>query len=205
VFTVSYTWSHDLSDIAGALIDPNNPARFYGSVDGLDFRHSASVTAIYSLPWLMHAPFAERFLLAGWRVSGISTLRSGTTLSPALSISNQGLAVRPDRVPGVPLEGPKTQKQFFNTAAFQAPAPGYFGNAGTGIIRGPALLTLDNALYKEFHIREDNFFEFRAEAFNIMNHTNFSGVNVTLGSSAYGNVTSATDPRVLELALRYKF
>jgi hypothetical protein len=205
VFTVSYTWSHDLSDLAGAAIDPNNPARFYGSVDGLDFRHSASVTAIYSLPWLLHAPFAERFLLAGWKVSGISTLRSGTTLSPALSISNQGLAVRPDRVPGVSLAGPKTQKQFFNTAAFQAPAPGYFGNAGTGILRGPALLTLDNALYKEFHIREENFFEFRAEAFNILNHTNFSGVNTTFGSSANGNVTSATDPRVLELALRYKF
>jgi len=205
VFSFAYTYSHDLGDLAGAAIDPANPARFYGNVDGLDFRHSASFTAIYALPWLKNGNFPERFFIAGWKASGISTLRSGTSVTPALSISNQGLSARPDRKPGVPLEGPKTQKQFFNTAAFQAPAPGYFGNAGTGIIPGPALLAFDAALYKEFHIREDNFFEFRAEAFNALNHTNFSGVNATFGSSAFGNVTSATDPRVLELALRYKF
>ena len=205
VFSFSYTYSHDLGDLSGAAIDPSNPARFYGSVDGLDFRHSASFTAIYAMPWLRNGHFPERFLLAGWKVSGISTLRSGTTLTPGLSISNQGLSARPDRKPNATLEGAKTVKQWFNTAAFQAPAPGHFGNTGTGILRGPALLNLDTALYKEFHIRENNFFEFRAEAFNTLNHTNFSGVNATFGSSAFGNVTSATDPRVLELALRYKF
>ena len=205
VFTASYTWSHDLGDLAGAGIDPANPARFYGSVDGLDFRHSASFTAIYAMPWLKQGNFPERFLLAGWKVSGISTLRSGTSLTPGLSIANQGLSARPDVNQSAALKGPKTQKQWFNTSAFQRPASGYFGNAGTGVLRGPALLTLDTALYKEFHVRESNFFEFRAEAFNVLNHTNFSGVNTTFGNSSFGNVTSATDPRVLELALRYKF
>jgi len=115
------------------------------------------------------------------------------------------LSARPDINQSATLKGPKTQKQWFNTSAFQRPASGYFGNAGTGVLRGPALLTLDTALYKEFHVRESNFFEFRAEAFNVLNHTNFSGVNTTFGNSSFGNVTSATDPRVLELALRYKF
>ena len=61
------------------------------------------------------------------------------------------------------------------------------------------------ALYKNFHIKERAYLEFRAEAFNIFNHTNFSGVSTTLGASNFGHVTSALDPRILELALRFNF
>jgi hypothetical protein len=83
--------------------------------------------------------------------------------------------------------------------------PGYYGNAGTGTIRGPGLVVFDMSLYKEFHFTESNFFEFRAEAFNIFNHTNFTTISTNVGAGTYGQATAAADPRILEFALRYKF
>ncbi len=60
------------------------------------------------------------------------TIQSGLSLDPGLSVSRQGLAKRPDRLPGVSVEGPKTASQWFNPAAFRQPAPGFFGNFGVG-------------------------------------------------------------------------
>jgi hypothetical protein len=61
------------------------------------------------------------------------------------------------------------------------------------------------AIFKEFHLTENNYFEFRAEAFNTLNHTNPQNPNATLGNANYGKVTAAYDPRIMELALRYRF
>jgi hypothetical protein len=61
------------------------------------------------------------------------------------------------------------------------------------------------AFYKDFHIRERHMFEFRAELFNIFNHTNFNGIDPALGSGTFGQVISAADPRIAEFALRYEF
>jgi hypothetical protein len=106
--------------------------------------------------------------------------------------------------------GPKTWKngstqQWFNLAAFQDPAHGFYGDAMTGIIRGPGQEIYNMALFKDFHITDKDYFEFRAEAFNTFNHTNPNGPNTTLGNTNYGKVTSAADPRILEVALRFKF
>ena len=206
--TVAYTWSHDLTDHVGgsfSAIDPYNPSRYYGNAEGLNFPQSLSVTAIYNLPFLREAKGFKGGVLGGWKLSDITTLRSGTSLSPGLSISNQGNAVRPDRVPGTSIHGPRTQAQWFNKAAFRAPQPGFYGNGATGSIQGPGLIDFDMSLYKEFHFTESNYFEFRSEAFNIFNHTNFTTINTTVGNSNYGRATAATDPRILEFALRYHF
>ena len=61
------------------------------------------------------------------------------------------------------------------------------------------------ALYKDFRFGERHTIQFRGELFNIFNHTNFSGVNTSYGSSGYGNITSSLDPRIVEFALRYHF
>ena len=80
-------------------------------------------------------------------------------------------------------------------AAFTAPAAGYFGNGGTGIISGPGMINFDVTLYKDFKVTEHQKLEFRAEVFNIFNHANFTGVSTTYGSgsyrSAYGRGRSA--------------
>jgi hypothetical protein len=69
------------------------------------------------------------------------------------------------------------------------------------------MVDLDTAVYKDWPIghREGSTLEFRAEAFNIMNHTNFSSLSTGLGSGNFGQVTSALDPRIFEFALRYNF
>jgi hypothetical protein len=201
--TVAYTYSKDLADTP---LDVYHPYKYYGPVSGLDFRHSLSTTAIYSLPAKTNGFVGQ--LIGGWKLSGIGTVRSGTSLSPALSISNQGIAVRPNRVPSVAIAGPKTKAAWFNQSAFTAPAAGYLGNAGTGIIRGPGLADLDTALYKEFHLTEARYFEFRAEAFNVLNHTSFTTVNTTYNGSTtgtFGTVTAAADPRILEFAAKIHF
>ncbi|HEV2275559.1 MAG TPA: hypothetical protein VGR96_15415 [Acidobacteriaceae bacterium] len=61
------------------------------------------------------------------------------------------------------------------------------------------------ALYKTFRITEEHSLQFRSEFFNAFNHTNFAGVSTSLGAGNYGQVVSARDPRVIELALRYQF
>ena len=101
--------------------------------------------------------------------------------------------------------GPKNVGEWFNTGAFTAPAAGYFGNAGTGIIRGPGLINFDMTLQKTFKIYESVGLEFRAEAFNVFNHTNFTTVSTNYGSGSYGRVTAAADPRIMEFALRLHF
>ena len=60
-------------------------------------------------------------------------------------------------------------------------------------------------MFKEFRFRESNVVEFRAESFNLLNHTNPSNPNVSIGNANMNKITGAADPRILELALRYKF
>jgi hypothetical protein len=143
-------------------------------------------------------------VLGRWQISDITTVRAGYSLTPGLSIPQQGLGARPD-LTGADIAGPQTVSNWFNTAAFKAPAAGYFGNAGTGIIRGPGLVNFDMTLHKDFKIAESQRMEFRAEFFNIFNHTNFTTVSTTFGAATFGQVTAAADPRIIELALRYQF
>jgi hypothetical protein len=223
--TGSYTYSHDTTNLAGSgVIDPYHTSRYHGNAESLNYPHALSITAIYQLPIFQNGNFIEKFTLGGWTLDGIATFRSGTSLSPGLSETNQGLAARPDQLPGTTTNGPKTWKvgstqQWFNTSAFTCPggttpgpcssAPlagyGFYGNAQTGIIRGPGQEIFNFSLFKKFLITEKDYFEFRAEAFNAFNHTNPNNPNTTLGNANYGKVTGAFDPRILELALRLKF
>ncbi|MDR3723643.1 MAG: carboxypeptidase regulatory-like domain-containing protein [Terracidiphilus sp.] len=215
-FTLAYTWSHNLSNYTSAttfnVVDPYSPSKYYGNTPGYDYRHSASATFMYKTPWFKNGNRLERTLLSGWQYSDITTLRSGTAIDPTLSVTYQGLATRPNRVPGKSLSGPKTQTAWFNTGAFEfSPNPttgaelGVQGNASLGLITGPGMVNFDMALYKDFSIVGTHKVQFRGEAFNAFNHTNFNAVAAQLGKSNFGNVTSARDPRIFEVVLRYEF
>ena len=107
-FTVAYTYSHDLTNYTSAnsalgtfnVVDPYHPSRYYGNAEGLDFRHSVGITAIYNLPIFQHGSGLVHNTLGGWRLSDITTLRSGTAITPSITSSFQGGTVRPNRVAG---------------------------------------------------------------------------------------------------------
>jgi hypothetical protein len=80
----------------------------------------------------------------------------------------------------------------FNPAAYTAPQGLTFGDAGRNSLNNPDRLNFDMALYKNFKIKETMGFQFRAEAFNVFNHTQWTGVNASIG--CYGSTNSPVDP-----------
>jgi len=162
-------------------------------------------SAIWSLPWFASAHGFEHAVLGGWQLGNVTTIQSGFPMDPKLGTTNPGLATRPDRVSGASISGPKTKNEWFNTNAFVAPPPGFFGTAGTGSIIGPGTVSFDISLYKDFKVTERAKFQFRSNFYNIFNHTNFANVATTLGAGDFGQVTSARDPRIIEFALRFEF
>lgn len=207
--TASYTYSHGLSNSfsqsffdGGSVQNTHNPNGDYGN-SAINVAQVFSFSYIYDIPFLKNDHSWKGTALGGWKYSGITAIQSGISLTPGLGVKNQGLASRPDLVTAISY--PKTQHEWFNPAAFAAPGYGYFGNAANGSLTGPGLVTFDMALYKDFRIRERQTFQFRAELFNIFNHTNFNSIATTFGSANFGQATGALDPRIVEFALRYHF
>ena len=151
-------------------------------------------------------------LLRAWSLSGTVTLQDGTPINPfyfALDFANSGTPNRPDIVPGQSIALPRSQRtadQFFNTAAFTAPAPYTFGNAGRDIIIGPGNNVFDIALARRFRVTEASSIQLRVESFNVFNHPNWGipGPNPDFGPF-FGRIFAAGDPRRMQFALRYDF
>ena len=110
--------------------------------------------------------------------------------------------------------------QYLNPAAFVANPLGTYGNLGRNAVRGPGFFGLDLSLMRTFKINERFALQARAEAFNILNHTNFVGNIVPAGqeagasygtlsqglnASTFGQITGAFDPRILQFALKMTF
>jgi hypothetical protein len=94
----------------------------------------------------------------------------------------------------------------FNTALFARNAVGTFGNTAKSILQGPGLFDTDLGLIKDTRISERAKVQFRAEFFNVFNNVNFANPTfTTVGTATYGKITSAGDPRILQLALKFSF
>jgi len=85
------------------------------------------------------------------------------------------------------------------------PAATNYGNAGVGILRGPSQANFNFSVAKDTRITENQKIQFRAEFFNIFNHTNFNNPAATLGNPGFGVITSAAAPREAQLALKLTF
>jgi hypothetical protein len=188
-----YTFSSNLDDGSAwnTSVSANTPAFvMYPGNPGLDYgpaatniRHAAAINGTWELP------FRHDALVNGWSLSGIATLQSGFPLSPQLGYNPTGNGdtrnpQRPGRTPGFsgPLYAKKVQ-QWFNPAAFAAPYPGTFGNVGRDTLTGPGLSELDLSLAKSTTIHERLRAQFRAEFFNVLNHSNFTTPNPVVYSS----------------------
>jgi hypothetical protein len=184
-------WNTSVSANTPAFVMyPGNPGLDYGPA-ATNIRHAAAINGTWELPFsdgLLANPLAKE-ALGGWSVSGIATLQSGFPLSPQLGYNPTGNGdtrnpVRPNLAPG--FHGPlyaKTVAQWFNPAAFSAPYPGTFGNVGRDTLTGPGLSELDLALVKNTTIHERLRAQFRAEFFNVLNHSNFTTPNPVVFSS----------------------
>jgi hypothetical protein len=203
----AYTFGKTLGQTSSTrnptLQDPLNWRLDYGPVD-FDRTHVFSMNYIYALPFLKGRHDLLGAIAGGWELSGFLTFQSGLAQSAAISTGKQGLATRPDAT-GVSVDGPRSKTQWFNTAAFAAPAPGFFGNAGTGTVRGPGFAILDSSLSKQFPIRERVKFRLSGEFYNVLNHTNWSNVVTTVGNGSYGQITAARDPRKVQIGARVEF
>jgi hypothetical protein len=184
-------WNTSVSANTPAFVMyPGNPGLDYGPA-ATNIRHAGAINGTWELPFSHVLPGnpAARQLVDGWSLSGIATLQSGFPLSPQLGYNPTGNGdtrnpVRPNRTPG--FSGPlyaKTVKQWFNPAAFSAPDSGTFGNVGRDTLTGPGLSELDLSLAKSTTIHERLRAQFRAEFFNVLNHSNFTTPNPVVYSS----------------------
>src|SRR5262249_5639711 len=101
--------------------------------------------------------------------------------------------------------GDRSYNFYLNPAAFAQPPNGTFGNLGISNIVGPGSLGVDLSLSRVFRIREKQSVEFRAEAFNVPNHTSLGAPTTNLSSNTFGKINTASDPRILQFALKYVF
>jgi len=212
-FQAAYTWSHSLGIAPGGggdfntLSDPFNRYYDYGPT-GLDRRQTLVLNYIYSLPFLQNAKGLTGSLLGGWQLSGITLMETGLPLNPTLSYDNLGLGGNATDRPNIAstLNYPGSVGEWFNTAAFAAPASLAFGNAQEGAIRGPGRINFNLQMYKNFRLpREGASLRFGAEFYNAFNHTQFHDVNTSFGAAQFGQVTDTYDPRVIELSLKLAF
>jgi hypothetical protein len=219
----TYTYSKsidDASSIGGtAVVVAQNDLDLAAErgLSSFDQRHRFTADYYYQLPfgkekkWL-HGDSWEDKLFGGFAVQGNIALSSGFPFSPRIFGSISDLArgangsLRPNLVPGqlVPLNNP-TIKEWFNTSAFVYPVPGQFGDAGRNIIEGPGTIGFDMAFSKTILLKEMQNLEMRVSFTNIFNHANWTGIDTTLGSPTFGQVTSVASMRKAQLIARYRF
>jgi hypothetical protein len=231
----SYTWQHTIGQAEeNEFFEPQNTYNLKAERGSLtpDFRHQFTSAWSYRLPFGPGQRFVNwtgpvRWVLGGWQLNGIVSLYSGAAFTPTLSIDHTLTGSgypRPDLV-GNPYDfsnavsfGCPSNHQslscWYNPGAFAVPglAPGQaiahkFGNAGRGILRGPAQYNVDASIFKDFKFTESLTAQFRVEAFNLFNTPQF-GLPSTLTDvpGLAGSISGTTNPsRELQFALRIVF
>jgi hypothetical protein len=217
----SYTYGKSIDDASNffpSAGDANFPqdsrdTRFERGRSSFDVRQRLTAAGVWMIPCPHKAK--ARWLLAGWQVNGIVALQSGRPFTVALpgEVDNSGTGRsslgfgandRPDIVGAAALPNPGPGA-WFDTAAFALPARGTFGNAGRNILDGPGLASLNLSVFKGFEPIEGTTVQFRVESFNTLNRANFNQPQNFLGAAGFGAITSAQNPRLLQLGLKFLF
>ena len=185
---VSYTWAHSIDDLSEDLppyevVGIPSPDLFNflhaninkGSSD-FDVRHSLNGALLAALPSPSHGAAGE--LLRNWTASAIFFARSALPTDVITPIVGGAGWIRPNLNPGQPLylygSGYPGGKKI-NIAAFSGPAvDAEEGTLGRNVLRGFPAWQIDFALHRDFRLTERTVLQFRAEAFNVLNHPNFA-------------------------------
>jgi hypothetical protein len=188
------------------------------SLDPTDVSQRLVISGIYELPFgkgkRLHSSSAVvNHVIGGWQFQTIQTYQLG--LPVVVSGANNNLANRPNSVGRSAKVDNPTASRWFDTTAFVNP-PGFtYGNVGRVLpdVRSPGVVNLDISVSKTTAIHEKAKLQFRAEAFNAFNHVNLGfpgggfspGPNGTNVSSTFGVITSAREPRNVQLGLKLIF
>ena len=208
----NYTWSHCISEVdftgelAGSQYEnPYNRSQDRGNCN-FDVRHQSNTSLIAVSP-VKGNGIAGR-VLGNWQIAPIVTVHTGLpiNITDGQDISQTGIGLdRPNLVSTAAYVHASDPRSYLARGAFQTQAPGTFGNLGRDAFTAPGTVNFDLALSRTFHMTERWQLESRAEAFNVINHTNFNGPTTGLNSSNFGVINSAGDPRILQFAMKLHF
>jgi hypothetical protein len=217
----SYTYSKSIDQSAG-LPEPVNPVdpSLSRGLSAFDMRHNFVASFHYDIPrinskGLLHA------VADGWAVAGIARFTTGL---PVTMVNNNDTSLLGTIPNGINYSGvdtpewnggalhlnmnPRAGAPMFDASQFSLPALGTMGNARRRFFSGPGMENLDATISREVRLGENRSFEFRAEAFNVLNHAQFFGptaVEGNISSGTFGQAVSAASPRLMQIAVRYRF
>jgi hypothetical protein len=222
VATAAYTWGKSTdSKSAAAGIGANESAGWQGFLNNHDPERDHGLSSfdvaqrfvasfVWNLPfgqgerWASDATGLKQAIVGGWQLNGIYLLQGGFPISIFARDEgglNDSFNNRANIVGDIHADG-GTQERWFNTDAFAQPAEGELGNSGRSVLRGPGWNQLDLGLFKNFYIA-DTTLQFRVEAFNALNHTQWQGVSQAVQNADFGRITSARDARIVQLGVKF--
>jgi hypothetical protein len=220
--TTAYTFGKGMgfqTDDDGGLAFYINQRRDYARND-FDRTHTFVQSVVYDLPFgrgkRLVSSGVGAAILGGWRMSSFMTIMSGLPLyftANSTSLLAPGNTQTPNLVAPVQiLHGVGPNNPWFSTSSFAAPAAATFGNVGRNFLSGPNFFNLDAALSKSIRFTERYNLDLRLEAFGVTNTPQFffttgngTAAGVTLGSTSFGHVTSASGGRQLQLGAKFNF
>jgi len=217
----SYTWSHTLdastdSNGGGAPMIPYAWKDDYGN-SNWDITHRFVATFVYDIPFFTVSNPIVRGIFTQWQANGIVTLQTGlpfnvTTGTDTANTASSG-TWRPDLVHAASdtcgrghLIGCIDASAFTVNDLYPiAPSNYAYGNAGRNLLHGPGAETVNFSVFKNFPVKERLKFQIRFETFALFNHANFANPAATINTSAFGNITSATGNRNIQLGAKLQF
>jgi hypothetical protein len=226
-YTYSKAFDNGLADYQGT---PGGVTYFPLTVAGnsdkglseVDTTHNFVASVLYSLPVGHGLRFGnnwnhiEDVALGHWQFNTIAHAHSGFPLFMTTAVNGSGTSLggntpgsnRPDRTCKGDLSGGKQSiNEWFNTGCFQDPLPGKLGDSSRSALFGPDFVNFDASLFKTAPLwGERTKLQFRAEAFNVLNHQQFGQPGTTEGAPNFGQISSTVNnPRLVQLALRITF
>jgi outer membrane receptor protein involved in Fe transport len=215
-FTASYTFSKSIDNASSFenIVNPFDPRRSR-SLSLFDARHRFVFSPVWELPIPKHEGFTGK-VVNGWQVSGILTYQTGFPIrilsgdDTELTTSDGDFEpVGQPNITGpvhISKPTPKNNFTFFDPTVFQDSAAGTFGNSSRSLCCGPSISQTDISIVKKTPIGERFNTEFRAEFYNMFNHTQFLTPDGNFSHTAtFGTVTNARDPRLIQFGLKILF
>ena len=190
------------------------------ALSAFDIRHNLVTSFHYLIPQRGGADRLN-WLLSGWGIAGVARFTTGLPVTMVNNNDTSLLGTIPNGInnngvdtpywTGAPLHvntNPRNGAPVFDAGQFGLPVLGTQGNARHRFFSGPGMESLDATLSRGFVLRDNRSLEFRAEAFNVANHAQFFGASAVEGnisSGSFGRAVSSMSPRLMQLALRYRF